>query len=436
MIYEKNLNIKEKNWTRARTFISAETDDNRDFNIPVTHHNHLIVGVPGGGKTVFTCALLDARKMEEPDTFCVFFQTKPDDFTGRYLTDEDKVIVATDNNKFSKKQIFKWNLLEEVRQAESPQLEIEELATIFFADFLEDKKNIVWADAAKQLFKAYILTILYLGDKLKLSNRELVYRMLDGDYNRLFKFLSLYPPNRSMLMNNFSYDGTNPKPYQITKKGQDILFFYTNVLLRFQSNFLSDSGEDTIQAYLNGMYGRNLFFLYDYRHRNTSKVFFSYFLKKLIAERVSLTGNYKQAIIFVLDEIDKLGSDIGLLDAVNLGRQFGISCIVSTQSAESLFLSAPERQTEHYTKASYSGFGAIVAFQLGDGNTRDMIKQIFGNVKRETMIFPYSRYDKPIVKIDTEPLVSDTDFSNLDVGEFYIKIGASQPKRLKLKLEG
>ena len=31
MIYEKNLNIKEKNWTHAQTFMGAETDDKKDF---------------------------------------------------------------------------------------------------------------------------------------------------------------------------------------------------------------------------------------------------------------------------------------------------------------------------------------------------------------------------------------------------------------------
>ena len=149
-----------------------------------------------------------------------------------------------------------------------------------------------------------------------------------------------------------------------------------------------------------------------------------------------MTGNNKHPIIFVLDEIDKLGggSDIGVLEAVNLGRDYKIQVILSTQSVESLYLLAPEKQAEHITHATHAGFSALIAFHLGDVESKNLFKQLFGEIKKTTVTLPTSRYERLIEKTDIEYIVSDEALSNLKVGEFFIKIGDSFPCRLKLNV--
>lgn len=420
-------------WPNADTFLTTMGEEGL-CRLPITEMNYLLIGRPGSGKTVLTRALVEARLKSNPEAFYVFFQTKPADFTGTFLNGDDKVVLVSERVPFSKEQLFRWNLIQEILDSEDQELEVEEIASILFGDYIEDSRNKIWATAAKELFKAYILTILHLD--LHPSNKELIAGMLDADYNRLFKFLAMYPPNRSSLMHDFSFDWRMCEKYTLTKKGSDILFFYNNALMEcFKGNFNSSDGVDSIHQFLKGdCYGKKLFFLFDFKYKNSAKPFFRYFIKKIITERLSLTSRYEQPIIFVLDEIDKIGSgtEIGLLEAVNLGREYRTQVILSTQSSETLFLLAKMAETEHVTRATHAGFGVKIAFNVGDASSKDFFKKAFGEVERKTTILPMSRYEKSVSKIEYEPAVSDEELSSLSVGEFYISMGSMLPRKLRL----
>ena len=258
--------------------------------------------------------------------------------------------------------------------------------------------------------------------------------MREMDRKETLKFLSQYAPNRGMLLDNFAFDSQNCEKYDMPRKGSDIFFFLQNVLDKFGGSFLSTDGQDTIYDYLHGQYGSRLFLLHDHKNRSSSRLFERYFLERIGDELLSQASDFHKKMLYVLDEIDKVGYDFGLTQAVTLCRQFELQILLSTQSLESLYAVAPESYGEHLTNAALSGFGMTVTFHPGDPHTIDTLQKLYGSTVKETLTMPLSRYDKPVISTGLRPIVEDCDFASLQVGECYVKLGAKRPERLQILL--
>ena len=157
-------------------------------------------------------------------------------------------------------------------------------------------------------------------------------------------------------------------------------------------------------------------------------------MRRIGDEILSLTSEFTGKMVWVLDEIDKIGYDFGLTQAATLGRQFGLQVIISTQSLESLYAIAPELHAEHLTHALLSGFPVTAAFHPGDPHTIETLQKLYGECMKQTMSMPLSRYDSPIIKTEMRPVVENSDFASLGIGECYIKIGSERPERVKIMI--
>ena len=82
-----------------------------------------------------------------------------------------------------------------------------------------------------------------------------------------------------------------------------------------------------------------------------------------------------------------------------------------------------------------AGFPVLVAFHGGDPGTITSLQTMFGSKHRETTVLGISRYAAPVTKSDLEPLVTDTDFASLGIGECYVKILSCPPQRVKLVMK-
>ena len=434
MYYEFLQKEPPLGWPQTGYGVQAVRKNGEQIEIPVLPQtNVLILGTSGYGKTCFTKAYVRELFREDPERFAVFFQIKPDDFTEEFLHPQDKVVAYS--SKLFPGQSFCWNLVKEIRSCpkEDWETELEAVASILFSDLLQDPKNRIWAEAAKQVFKAFILTLLHCYQNNP-SNLQLIQGMREMDRKEFLKFLSQYGPNRGMLLDNFSFDPQNCEKYELPRKGSDIFFFLQNVLDKFGGTFLSADGQDTIYDYLHGQYGGRLFLLHDHKNRSSSRLFERYFLERIGDELLSQASDFHKGMLWILDEIDKVGYDFGLTQAVTLGRQFGLQVLLSTQSLESLYAVAPESYGEHLTNAALSGFGMTVAFHPGDPHTINTLQQLYGSTVKEKLPMPLSRYDKPVVTTELRPIVEDRDFASLQVGECYVKLGSERPERLQILL--
>lgn len=429
----QSMKKPELNWPKGDYFVRAiRKRDGKVVEIPVQSSNFLITGTTGYGKTVFTKVYVKELLTENPETYVVFFQIKPDDFTEMFLRPQDKIITFYDGG-CSPQNLFKWCMVKEIRSRPKDmwETELEELTSILFADILNDPRNVAWAGGAKDFFKGFIKVILYCY-KNNPSNSKIICAMNEMSWSEILKFLWKYPPNRSMLKDNFEYDISLGDNYKLNKKGSDIAFFLQYIKGKFGGSFMSEDGEDTIYDYMHGKYGSRLFILHDHKARESSRLFERYFMRHIGDEMLSIVSDFKGKMLWVLDEIDKIGYDFGLIEAVTLGRQFNLQVIVSTQSINSLYALAPEKHGENLMDAVLAGFPMTATFHPGDPNTIEILQTLYGKKMKQTVSMPFSRYDKPTVITEQRYVVEDSDFASLDTGECYIKYRSGEPERVKI----
>lgn len=406
--------------------------DGKTVDIVKDGKNVLITGTSGYGKTVFTKGYVSDEIQNDPDMYVVFFQIKPDDFSARFLRPQDKVITYSEG-VCDGGCLFKWNMIKEIRSRDKSEWEpmLGEMSMIFFADMLEDQRNRIWADGARNTFRGYIRNILY-GYQNCPSNKKLISAMRNKPRVELLSEMWACPDNRSMLMDNFNFYGKTDG-YTMPKKGLDIFFFLQNMLDRFGGSFMSDDGDDTVYDYLQGRYGNRLFILHDHKMKSSFRIFEQYFLKYIGNELLSLKRAFAgKRMMWVLDEIDKIESDISLPVVATLCRQYGLQLVVSTQSLESLFALTPDARGEHLTSASLAGFSTHVVFHPGDRTTIETVQALFGSEPRRTVTRPASRYDRPTAVTEYRPVVEDFELASLGVGECYIKQGSERPELYRI----
>lgn len=421
-------------WVSSRQGIPGWLPDGQGVHIPVESANMLTVGVTGTGKTrSFVIPAAKARLAADPRCKGVFFETKRT-FLNTFLTPGDKLITY-DPSLASPGQLFQWNLIREIRQADSPEAEMRQITDFLFRDLLaRAENNRAWVEAARNTFLA-VLRVVVDCTREEVSNWQLVNALRKKPIPELLHYIAKHPRNHSLLRKDFSY--TPGAAYTPTRRAGDILFFFNQVLELFGGSFES-RGSDTIHDYLHDRYGRNLFLLYDLRTAQASRPFLCYFLKKIKDEKMSLSSTLKAPLILVLDEVDKLAdggqaADFGLFQAATLGREYGLQVQLSTQSMENLYGLAPDFR-EHITQGGLSGFPVIAAFRPGDGQTIRTLQTLFGSRRRAITTMPLSRYDHPTVRSEVEPLVTEADFASLNTGEAYVKIASSDPLRVAIEL--
>lgn len=441
MYYEYPTGARESHlaWPSGTHGVLAEDSaDGQKVEIPVEPMNVLVTGTTGYGKTEFTKAYIRRRFQQDENLFAVIYQMKPDDFTGEFLRPQDLVITFDEDDTLTAKgfHFFKWNLVREIRSVKQAEWDplLHAISSILFADLLREPRNRLWAWGAMMAFESFIKVILYRYTNNPF-NRELINGMKYMNRLEFLQFLAGYPPNRSMLRDYFDFDPDNCRDYVMPRKGSDIFFFLQDVLSRFGGTFLSEDGDDTIYDYLHGRYGERLFIIHDHKKRHSLQMFELFFLKYLTDSLLSLSSDFRERLLLVLDEIDKVEHDFGLTQAVTLGRQFGLDVIVSTQSLESLYAIAPDNHGEHLTNASLSGFSMFVSFHAGDPYTINTLQKLYGSRRKMIMEMPLSRYGRPQVKSEMRPFVEDMDFANLGVGECYVKYRDGLPRNVKILLD-
>ncbi len=415
----------------------------KKISIPVTSDNLLIVGKIGCGKSTLVKKYVD-NILKEEDTYAVFFEVKPWDYSGRFMRRGDK-IVSFDNIPGYEEYLFQWNMIKEIKQSKDPEAELKKITSILFEQLKKDSTKQIWVQGAEETLEGFINTVIHCVSGIP-SNFEVVNRMQGLKTIKLLEFMAHYKPNKSFLDKYFHFDINwvlNPTEeskkkiaeYKIPQIGSDILVFVQNVLSKFSGSFMSKDGQDTIGGWLGGKYGKNLFITYNLEKQDIMSTFVIYFIKSIILERVSLGVDRNKKILMVLDEIPELGHEFGLEQGVTVARENRLQVILSTQSLEKLYAIAPDlnsAKAEHYTNAMLSGFPTLVAFQAGDPYTISTFQKFFGNKIKQRLIMPISRYSTPEIKVETLPIVPDEDFASLDRGDCYIKIGAAEPERVHI----
>lgn len=425
-------------WPVGVGSIPAILPDGTAVNLPVLKGlNVLTFGVVGTGKTrSFTGQAAEILLSADPEVKGVFFEIKHS-FIDRFMGPEDKVITHNPH-AVPQANLFIPNIIKEIRQAVDPEAEMRDFAQFLFSELLNGaNQNRAWIEAARNTFIGVLRTIVDCYPKVNTTNRTLVNALRHMSSTELLAYLAKHPRNHSMLQKDWGCDPKHPKDYVPTRRAADISFFLNQVLESFSGSFVMD-GEDTIHDWLNEKkYGRNLFFLYDLASAEISRPFFLYYMKKIKDYKLSNTEKATSPILMVLDELDKMAggktADFGLFQAANLGREYGLQILLTTQSIENLHGLSPDFN-EHITTGGLAGFPCLISFRPGDPTTISTLQVLYGSEYKEHLVLPASRYAEPIVKCELEPSVTDAEFSSLDTGDCIVKILSHRPQKVHINL--
>ncbi len=440
MIYDlpyTNRSEDVSQWPVGVGGIPAVLPDGTLVNLPVLKGVNVITyGVVGTGKTnLYTSNAAEILLSSVPDMRGVFFEIK-NSFIKRFMKDGDKVITHNPRT-VPNNNLFIPNIIKEIRQASDSEAEMREIADFLFEELLsEANQNRAWIEAARNTFIAVLRTIVDCSNA-NTGNWTLINALRQMTTKELLAYLARHPRNHSMLRKDWGFNPMGKNDYETTRRAADIQFFLNAVLEMFSGSFEMD-GEDTIHDWLNGKYGKNLFFMYDIASAEISRPFFLYYMKKIKDFKLSNCTGKTPPILMVLDELDKMAdngksADWGLFQAANLGREYNLQILLTTQSIENLYgLSADFN--EHITTGGLAGFPYQISFRPGDPTTISVLQTLYGSEYREHLVLPASRYAEPVMKCELEPIVTDAEFASLDTGDCIVKIMSHRPQRVHIKM--
>lgn len=425
-------------WPMGVGSIPAVLPDGTAIDLPVLKGiNALTFGTVGTGKTSsYTEQAAEILLSADPELKGVFFEIKRT-FIDRFMGPEDKVITHNPH-AVPQANLFVPNIIKEIRQAVDPEAEMRDFAQFLFSEFLNGaNQNRAWIEAARNTFIGVLRTIVDCYPDVNTTNRTLVNALRRMPIGDLLAYLARHPRNLSMVQKDWGYAPNHPNDYVPTKRAADISFFLNQVLESFSGSFVMD-GEDSLHDWLNGKYGRNLFFLYDLASAEISRPFFLYYMKKIKDYKLSNVRKATPPILMVLDELDKLAdggkaADFGLFQAANLGREYGLQILLTTQSIENLYGLSPEFN-DHVTTGGLAGYPYLISFRPGDPSTLSSLQKLYGSEYKEHLVLPASRYAEPIVKCELEPIVTDAEFASLDTGDCIVKIMSHRPQKVHINL--
>lgn len=438
MLYKLPSDFKKKKrvkWLKGIGKVTAYLlPDKTEIDVPVYQGvNTIVFGITGSGKSYsYTLPAAKTLLAHVPGMKGVFFEIK-NSFVNGCFKAGDKIITFDPESVQDKNSLFKWCMVKEIRQARNSEAEMMKIATFLFGDMLLGaNQNLGWIKAARNTLIG-VLRVIIDCSLDNTTNWTLVNALRHMKTKEILAYLARHPRNHSLLTKDFSYDVNNPTDYMPTRRAEDIMFFFNQVLEEFAGTFESD-GQDTIHDFLHTD-GQNLFIMYDLASAEISRSFILYFLKKIKDEKMSHTSNIKAPILFCLDEIDKMSdggkpADFGLFQAATLGREYGLQILLTTQSIENLYGCAPEFNS-HITRGGMAGFPIVLSFRPGDSETIETLQTLYGSKYIEHIEIPMSRCECVRKRYNWEPIVSDTDFAELGTGECYIKIKDCLPQKVQ-----
>lgn len=386
--------------------------------------NVYINGVVRYGKSCMAQKIAERiEEMYPSSAKLVYFDVK-DDYISRFYKTGDKVISYSDRLPNGNYNYFKFNLVRELRLSEDPDAELKEIVEILLEDFKAGGENDFFWTAAGMVFRGYIAAIIHTYNNCP-TNRQIIRDMKNAKVEQIASHLLRWEGNKNIVRDYLREEES--------KMTQSILACFSELLDLFGGNFCTD-GQDTIAEFMEGEYGRRLFFEYDYSRKASSNVFFRYFLQKIIQSKLSMYSNPEHKVVMVLDEIAVLDAAFGLMDGLLIGAAKGLQFIVCSQSLERLYGISHKRNVEHSTNALLSGFATIITFHTGDPQTERKLQEIFGTRYIQRIQLGFSRKDSARQEVIPENWLTSEKLAGMGIGEFYAKLKNQDPVHGRLVL--
>lgn len=390
------------------------TNEYIPINESLLSKHFLLLGGIGMGKTnVFNHFVRNIRNTMTDNDVMIIFDPKGDYYNNFY---QDGDIVISNDEKCN----VYWNIFEEVKIDDRIDENVFEVANFLFKDKIKNSSNPFFPNAAKDVFASLMLYIIR-KNYVKVQNNKALRENIDSkiaeDYVRYF---SQFADMRGVC----SYIGADAKG-----QSQGVISEFQQAVREIFVGKFKKRGDFSIRKQVRKKGRKVIFIEYDLSLGKTLAPVYALLLDLAIKEalcRKEDEGN----VYFVLDEF-RLVSELEHMDnGINFGRSLGAKFILGMQNVEQVY----DVYGEYAGRSILSGCSTLIAYNVVDGNSRQLIKERGGSNIRKITYMSTVQTRGISEQIITGSTIEDWDISNLDVGEAIVQSMNCEPFKFRFKL--
>ncbi len=373
----------------------------------LSQHLMLIGGIGSGKTNTFNQILQNIAPQLSARDVMIIFDTKGD-FLKEFYTPGD-IVISNDTTARGSNGPDYWNILGELEDDESLEVNCVEIATALFADKLKEGGDSFFPNAAKDLLTAVLYHFVKNRAQIKSSNKSLSDCLKSVNHEWFLALLNKYPQFKAMK----SYI-----PQDAPGQAIGVLAELQQVVRQvFIGNFAKE-GSLSVRNLVRRKGGKKIFIEYDIGIGGMLTPIYSLMFDLAIKEalcRSKSDGN----VFFVVDEFKLLPNLKHIDDAVNFGRSLGIKFMIGIQNVDQII----KAYDEHMALNIFSGFLNQFAFKVSDHSTREYIKQRAG-VNRKLTAYKTVTVQE---SIEGANVIEDWDVGNLKLGQAVVMLNSAEP---------
>lgn len=382
-----------------------------DENI-LSKHLMLIGGIGSGKTNAFFHIVGQLKKKLTDDDVMIIFDTKGD-FYKEFYSPGDIVISNDETAIDDENDLNYWNIFNEIDQGAHRMESVLEISKSIFAEACQKTSQIFFPNAAKDIFMACILHFLRSVEPVNRTNAKLMDYICSTPSKELREMLLSYHDLRAMS----SYIAIDDSP-----QTQGVMSELQQVVRELFIGNFAKTGTLGLRNIVKKKGGKTVFIEYDLSVGSVLTPIYSLMFDSAIKTALGRSRS-EGNVYFITDEFRLLPNLNHVDDAVNFGRSLGVKFMIGIQNVEQIY----DNYGEARARSILSGFTTSFTFRLIDYESKEYIKGIFGQNRKQDAYLPLVQTKGLIEEQRNAYVVEDWDISNLELGQAIIGIPNYEP---------
>lgn len=386
--------------------------------IPITEEmlskHILLLGGIGSGKTnTMNCLTRNLRERMTDDDVMVIFDTKGDYYEEFYQPGD--VVIANDSRACGPDGPDYWNIFSEVSIDERIEENVLEISRTLFYDKIERSSQPFFPNAAKDLFSALMLELIRNEERRSLRNNASLRALFDSFSVPAMKRILERHPDLKAMCSYIDDPGSGQTLGVVAELQQLVREIFIGRFAR--------RGSLSVRELIRNKGGQVIFVEYDLSIGATLSPIYRLLIDLAIKQALCRRESEPGSVYFLLDEFRLLPNLQHVDNGVNFGRSLGAKFIIGVQNVDQIAAA----YGENLAFSLLSGFSTTIAFRVGDKNSRDYIRGLYGeNLKLQSYSSAVQAKGLP-EQIREASVVEDVDITSLKPGQAIVGILSCEP---------
>ena len=374
----------------------------------------LLLGGIGSGKTnTINMLTRQLRERMTEDDVMLIFDTKGDYYREFYRPGD--IVISNDSRACGPEGKDFWNIFREVTIDGRVEENVMEISRTLFTEKIERSSQPFFPNAAKDLFSALMLDLLRSEERAAQRNNASLRALFDSFSVVAMKRILKHHRDLQAMCSYIDEPGSGQTLGVVAELQQ---------LVReiFVGNFARRGGLSMRQLIRNKG-GKVIFVEYDLSIGATLSPIYRLLIDLAIKQALCRSEDEKGSVFFLLDEFRLLPNLKHVDNGVNFGRSLGAKFIIGVQNVDQIAAA----YGENMAASLLSGFSTTIAFRVGDQNSRDYVRGLYGkNLKIQSYSSAVQAKGVP-ENVREASVVEDSDITALKPGQAIVGIMDCEP---------